>query len=242
MSQPKITAVFAATLLALSASQAAFAQSSVQNPALEQSRPAQNTTSRRIVRKEVQPVAYWVEAASLNLRDNPVAGKVIGNLDYGQKVLAYDQYENWIRVSKSDAKEQWVNSDFLSNSRISWASYSRPKASLQSDFVPVRIKDPEDRKKRMFGVRLKKSETDNALITTQQYTAQGIFYQNRFVSCKKEKVIGVRLIGEGSNFLRAQNDVRNLGKDIYDVEQIDDKANNSAESAIASFACKTKAF
>jgi len=94
----------------------------------------------------------------------------------------------------------------------------------------------------MFGVRLKKSETDNALITTQQYTAQGIFYQNRFVSCKKEKVIGVRLIGEGSNFLRAQNDVRNLGKDIYDVEQIDDKANNSAESAIASFACKTKAF
>ena len=234
MSMTKFSAVMAATFLAMGSSNIASAQSStVFN---------QSQSTRNIVKEEVQPTAYWVESTTLNLRDNPVAGKVVGNLSYGQKVLAYQQYENWIRVSKLDAKEKWVNSDFLSNTSLTWASYGRATPTLKSDFTPVRIKDPENRKNRTFGVRLKKSETGNALITTQQYSERGIYFQNRFVSCKKDKVVGVQLIGEGSNFLRAQNDVRNLGKDIYDVEQIETKANNSAEAAIASFACKSETF
>jgi len=235
MPKSNLKIILAAALISLGSTQISTAQTA------SEATIADETRSER-VKRDVQPIAYWVEASSLNLRDNPVAGKVVGNLSYGQKILAYEQYENWIRVSKLDEKQKWVNSDFLSNSSLSWASYVRPSTTLASDFNPVRIKDKEDRKKRMFGVRLKKSETGNALITTQLHSDKGVFFQNRFVSCKKEKVIGVRLIGEGSNFLRAQNDVRNLGKDIYDVEQIDDKANNSAESAIASFACKTKAF
>jgi len=227
MSKPNFKIIMATAALILSSSQITFAQSASDAPA---------------VRKEVQPVAYWVESTALNLRDNPVAGKVVGSLSYGQKVLAYSQYENWIRVSNLDEKQQWVNSDFLSNTSLSWASYVRPSTTLNVDFIPVRIKDKEDRKKRMYGVRLKKSETGNALITTQLHTKTGVFFQNRFVSCKGKKAVGVRLIGEGSTFLRAQNDARNLGLDLYGTEQIDDDANNSAESAISSFACKTEAF
>lgn len=235
----KIT--IAAVLLTLGTAQNSTAQSTNGPQLLGESTPVQNVIKKRI-KRDVQPISYWVESSTLNLRDNPVAGKVVGNLSYGQKVLAYDQYENWLRISKLDDKQQWVNSDFLSNSALSWASYVRPTSSVAADFVPVRIKYPEDRKKRMFGVRLKKSETENALITTQLQSEQGVFFQNRFVSCKDQKVVGVRLIGEGSTFLRAQNDARNLGMDIYASDKIDHKANNAAEAAIASFACKTEAF
>lgn len=235
MPKSNLKIILAAALISLGSTQISTAQTA------SEATIADETRSER-VKRDVQPIAYWVEASSLNLRDNPVAGKVVGNLSYGQKILAYEQYENWIRVSKLDEKQKWVNSDFLSNSSLSWASYVRPSATLASDFNPVRIKDKEDRKKRMFGVRLKKSETGNALITTQLHSDKGVFFQNRFVSCKDKKAVGVRLIGEGSTFLRAQNDARNLGLDLYGTEQIDDDANNSAESAISSFACKTEAF
>ena len=91
-------------------------------------------------------------------------------------------------------------------------------------------------------MRLKTSETENALITTSHNTSQGIFYQNRFVSCNNQSPIGIKLIGEGKSFLAAQNDVRNLFLDIYSADQIDKKASNSAEEAISKFACKAKAF
>ncbi len=241
MSKSSLKIAIAAALITVGTAQISVAQSTSNSPVLDTTSPTRNVI-RQPIKRDVQPVEYWVESSALNLRDNPVAGKVVGNLSYGQKILAYDQYENWIRVSKLDEKQQWVNSDFLSNSSLSWASYVRPSSTLNADVIPVRIKDPEDRKMRMFGVRLKKSETGNALITTQLHTKTGIFYQNRFVSCDDKKAIGVRLIGEGSTFLRAQNDARNLGLDIYGQEQIEDEAHNSAASAISSFACKAEAF
>jgi len=226
--------ILTSALITIGSTQLSAAQIAPEAPVLDENRP-------RITR-DVQPTPYWVESSALNLRDNPVAGKVLGSLSYGQKILAYDQYENWVRISESGAKQQWVNSDFLSNSSLSWASYVRPSVTLNIDVIPIRIKDREDRKNRMYGVRLKKSESGNALITTQLHTKTGISFQNRFVSCDEKKVIGVRLIGEGSTFLRAQNNVRNPDLDIYAPEQIEDDANNSAESAIAHFACKTEAF
>jgi len=241
MSKPKFTHVLASAIIALSLAPHANAQSNSDLPVLSET-AANQALQNKNLKRDVQPIAYWVDATTLRLRDNPVAGKIVGQLDYGQKVLAYSQYENWVRVSKSDAKQQWVNSDFLSNSRLSWASYNRNTPSRSSDVIAVRIKDPKNRKTRIFGVRLKTADTGNALITTRQDTAQGIFYQNRFVSCSDQQVAGVRLIGEGSTFLGAQNDVRNLGLDIYDADQIEDKANDSAENAISAFACKAQAF
>ena len=230
-----------ATLLMTIGSLPASAQNNDDLPVLNETVSEQATRSSRLTR-QVQPVPYWVDAASLRLRDNPVSGKIIGNLDYGQKILAYSQYENWVRVSKPEAKDQWVNSDFLSNSRLSWANYNRNTPSRTSDVIAVRIKDPDNRKTRIFGVRLKTADTGNVLITTRENTAQGTFYQNRFISCENQQAKGVRIIGEGDNFLSAQNDIRNLRLDIYEPEQINDAATSSAESAISAFACKAQAF
>jgi len=241
MSNPKFTLILATLFSASSAFYNANAQISSDLPILAEKAIDQVVSQKRI-KREIQPIPYWVDATALRLRDNPVAGKIVGSLDYGQKVMAYSQYENWVRVTKDSAKEQWVNSDFLSNSRLSWASYNRNTPTRSSDIIAVRIKDPENRKTRVFGVRLKTSETGNALITTRQNTEQGTFFQNRFISCEDQRPIGVRLVGEGNNFLAAQNDVRNLSIDIYSPDQINDKANDSLESAISTFACKAQAF
>ncbi len=202
---------------------------------------AQNAQSTTLKRK-VQPISYWVNASSLKFRDNPVAGTVKGRLEYGQKVMAYSQYENWVRISKPGQDEQWVNSDFLSNSRLSWASYNRTASRRSSDVVSVRIIDPSDRKNRMSAVRVKTSELGNTLITTRHESGQGVYFQNRFVSCENNQPIGVRLVGEGTSFLGAQDDVRNIALDIYSSEKIDDTARNEVESAISEFACKVRDF
>ena len=194
------------------------------------------------IKRDVQPIAYWVDSSSLRLRDNPVSGTVVGSLEYGQKVLAYSQYENWVRVSKPGQDEHWINSDFLSNSRLSWASFNRRTSSRSSDVVSVRIKDPDDRKNRIFGVRVKSSETGNVLITTRHDKGQGVYFQNRFVSCNDKQAVGVRLVGEGSNFLSAQDDIRNHGVDIYSTKKIKDAASNPVESSISEFACKVQDF
>ena len=202
---------------------------------------AETTQSTRRIVREVEPVPYWIDAESLRLRDNPVAGRIVGYLGYGQRVLAYSQYENWVQISKPGEKQEWVNSDFLSNSRLSWASYKRGGSTRLSDVIAVRIKDPENRKNRTFGVRLKTAETGNALITTRQDTGQGRFYQNRFVSCENQRPVGARLVGEGYSFLDAQNDVRGSQLDIYG-DAITDDIEGSLENAISAFACKAQSF
>jgi len=228
-------------LLTLGSAHSAAAQTAdIEKPAIYIAAVQDQVESR--IRREVQPITYWVDSASLNLRDNPVSGKVLGTLEFGQKVLAYSQYENWVRISTADENPTWINSDFLSNSRITWASYNRVTPTRANDVISVRIKDSEDRKKRIFAVRLKSADTGNVLVTTREDTAGGIIYQNRFVSCNGQRPLGIRLVGEGRNFLGAQNDVRNLKADIYEAETINDKAANSTEIAISNFACKSPSF
>ena len=147
-----------------------------------------------------------------------------------------------MQVSKPGQDEQWVNSDFLSNSRLSWASYNKTSPSRSSDVVSVRIKDPSNRKNRIFGVRVKTSEVGNALITTRHDSGQGVYFQNRFVSCHNQQPLGVRLVGEGTSFLGAQNDIRNTAVDIHKTDKIDDAPQNDAEGAISEFACKVRDF
>ena len=71
----------------------------------------------RIIRN-VEPVPYWVDADQLRIRDNPVAGDVIGMLELGQKIKAYEQFENWIRISKTSTNAKWINTDYLTNTAI----------------------------------------------------------------------------------------------------------------------------
>lgn len=237
----KLMSLVTILLISTGNSMIAQAQSSDAAQTVTASNSTQTDTPLR--RKRVtQPVEYWVDASSLNLRDNPVAGNIVGSIEYGQKIFAYSQYENWVQISKSEEKGKWVNSDFLSNSPLSWASYSRNRPTRVSDITSIRIKDPENKKKRIFGVRLKTADTGNALITTKEETSQGLFFQNRFVSCDGQNVIGVRLVGEGSNYLRAQNDFRNQSYNIYDSDVVKDDATSSAARAISKFACKSQPF
>ena len=65
----------------------------------------------RIIRN-VEPVPYWVDADQLRIRDNPVAGDVIGMLELGQKIKAYEpsfirnciSYDSGIHASHSKRK------------------------------------------------------------------------------------------------------------------------------------------
>ena len=190
----------------------------------------------------VEPVSYWVGAETLHVRDNPVAGRIVETMEYGQKILSYSQYENWVQISEPGAKQRWVNSDFLSNSSINRVSYTRNVATRTSDVVSVRIKDPENRKSRVFGVRLKTAATGNALITTSHDTQQGAFFQNHFVSCNNQRPVGIRLVGEGYSFLDAQDDVRGAEFDIFDTQKVEGNIDNSLDKAISSFACKAQEF
>lgn len=237
----RFSSVIAALFIATSCAQTTLAQT-IDSQSSAVITPDNQILRNKRIRRVVQPIAYWVDTNSLKLRDNPVSGKVLGKLEYGQKILAYSQYENWVRVSKTGANPKWVNSDFLSNSRLSWARYDRMNSTPINDIVSARIKDPENKKKRIFGVRLKTADTGNALLTTREETAEGIFYQNHFVSCEGQRPVGIRLVGEGRNFLSAQGDIRNLAVDIYDTETINDKVTSSAEMAVSTFACQTESF
>ena len=235
------TSLLTILLISTGSPMIAQAQNSAAIPAVTESNSTQ--TVRPLRRKRVvQPVEYWVESSSLNLRDNPVAGNIVGTIEYGQKVFAYSQYENWVQISKSAEKGRWVNSDFLSNSPLSWVSYTRNRPTLASDITSVRIKDPENKKKRIFGVRLKTADTGNVLITTKEETSQGSYFQNRFVSCDGKAVVGMRLVGEGSSFLSAQNDFRNQSYNIYESDTVKDDAATSEDRVISKFACKSRPF
>lgn len=227
-------------MIVLSCPQKALAQDASKNDVAKTGATSvfKNSSLQRIA----QPIPYWVDTKSLRLRDNPVAGKVVGNLNYGQKIMVYARYENWVRISKAKSKAQWVNSNFLSDSLLTWASYNRNTSTRPSDVIAVRIMDPDNSENRIFGVRLKTSITGNALITTRQDTTPIILYQNHFVSCKNQRVLGVRLVGVGSNFLNAQNEIQNFGLNIYEDEKIRNKALNSADRAISAFACKSQSF
>ena len=63
--------------------------------------------------------------------------------------------------SKAESKVQWVNSNFLSDSPLTWASYNRNTSTRSSDVIAVRIMDPDNSENRIFGVRLKTSKTGN---------------------------------------------------------------------------------
>jgi len=248
---PKVIhAIIVAAIIVVSCPKSSFAQEAPEISGKVRVMPKSIMTEAAVVPKlqnskierNIKPIAYWVDTKSLRVRDNPVAGNVIGTLDYGQKIMAYSRYENWVRISKNRHEAQWINSDFLSDSRLSWASYTRNTSTRSSDVIAVRIVDPTDIENRIYGVRLRTSATGNTLITTRKNTFGGVLYQNRFVSCKNQKVVGVRLIGIGSNFLNAQNVIQNAGLNISQPEHIEDKAKNNSDKAISTFACKAQSF
>jgi len=148
MSKSSLKIAIAAALITVGTAQISVAQSTSNSPVLDTTSPTRNVI-RQPIKRDVQPVEYWVESSALNLRDNPVAGKVVGNLSYGQKILAYDQYENWIRVSKLDEKQQWgeCSAFALKNPKPETRSSRRSSIQKRVFFIktalsPATIKKP----------------------------------------------------------------------------------------------------
>jgi len=94
-------------------------------PSLAQTPPQADTLQRpkrKIIRK-VEPIPYWVDADQLSIRDNPVAGNVVGMLELGNKVKAYETFENWVRISQDTRKPRWLNTKYLTNTPVTWTNY-----------------------------------------------------------------------------------------------------------------------
>lgn len=63
---------------------------------------------------EFFPIAKkFVNNDSLNIRNKPVNGEIVGRLTRGNEVLIYDVIADWLRISKEKEPPQWVASKYL---------------------------------------------------------------------------------------------------------------------------------
>lgn len=226
----------------------AMAQSTA--PADTASSTSERPKTRRIIKK-IEPISYWVDADQLRVRDNPVAGDVIGMLKLGEKVKAYDVFENWIRVSKAGSTEQWINSDFLTNNQVTWARFNNDtrrrnigfsRNTAANDVTLKRIKIKGDKDARVYAASLKRTANDNRVIVTRQNFRSGPYFEKRLVACDAAKTAThFQLLGEGYNYIMMEKDIRAQTIDINSADPRVDVTEDGVSPksvAIANFSCK----
>jgi len=231
-------------------------------PAWSQSQPLgqpieiiDNTATPKIkrrIKRVVEPVPYWVDTEQLRIRDNPVAGDVVGILRLGEKIKAYDTFENWIRVSKAGAKEQWVNANFLTHDQVTWARFDNNRTrrrnlgfsrnTAANDISLKRIKIPNNKNMKVYAASIKKTANDNRIIVTRQNFQSGAYFEKRLVSCNGEnEATHFQLLGEGYNYIMMKKDIRTQNIDLNSIQpRVDLSEGNISEksAAIANFSCK----
>ena len=204
------------------------------------------------IKRVVEAVPYWVDVEQLRIRDNPVAGDVVGLLRLGQKIKAYDTFENWIRVSKADAEEQWVNADFLTHDQVTWARFDNSgtrrrnlgftRNTAANDISLKRIKIPSDKSAKVYAANIKKMANDNRIIVTRQNFRTGPYFEKRLVSCNAQnEATHFQLLGEGYTYIMMEKDIRSYNVDLNAIQpRVDLSADNisAKSSAIADFSCK----
>lgn len=202
---------------------------------------------RKIIRK-VEPVPYWVDADQLRIRDNPVAGDVIGMLELGQKIKAYEQFENWVRITKNTTNAKWINTDYLTNTPITWARYgnnsvrrTQRRAGLGEDVNLTRIKVKGSKSSRIYAASVKESANGNRVIVTRQNFRSGPYFEKRLVACSAAEATHVQMIGEGYTYMMMENDVRGLTVDINTATPklaiTAEEVLSPATIAVANFSC-----
>jgi len=213
---------------------------------------AKPTTKRRINRI-VEAVPYWVDVEQLRIRDNPVAGDVVGMLRLGEKIKAYDTFENWIRVSKPDAQQQWVNAKFLTHDQVTWARFDNnntrrrnlgfTRNTAANDISLKRIKVPSDKNAKVYAANIKTIANNNRIIVTRQNFRSGPYFEKRLVSCNSENnATHFQLLGEGYNYIMMEKDIRSQNIDLNSIQPRVDLTGdniNDKSTAIANFSCKT---
>jgi len=212
---------------------------------------AKPRTKHRI-KRVVEAVPYWVDVEQLRIRDNPVAGDVVGMLRLGEKIKAYDTFENWIRVSKPDAKQQWVNAKFLTHDQVTWARFDNNRTRRRNlgfsrntsanDISLKRIKIPNDKTAKVYAASIKKIENNNRIIVTRQNFRSGPYFEKRLVSCNSgNDATHFQLLGEGYNYIMMEKDIRSQNIDLNSIQPRVDLAGdniNEKSTAIANFSCK----
>jgi len=204
----------------------------------------------RIIRN-VEPVPYWVDADQLRIRNTPVVGDVIGMLELGQKIKAYEQVENWVRISKSPSNQKWINTDYLTNTAITWARYGHNTArrnerrtGLSDDISLKRIKVDGDRSARVYATSVKQSENGNRIIVTRQNFRSGPYFEKRLVACSDKSATHVQMLGEGYTYIMMENDIRGNSIDInsatpsLSILESDDLT--ATTLAVANYSCSIK--
>ena len=211
------------------------------------------TKTKPRIKRVVEAVPYWVDVEQLRIRDNPVAGDVVGMLRLGQKIKAYDTFENWIRVSKADAEEQWVNADFLTHDQVTWARFDNSgtrrrnlgftRNTAANDISLKRIKIPSDKSAKVYAASLKKVASNNRVIVTRQNFRSGPYFEKRLVSCNSDNdATHFQLLGEGYNYIMMEKDIRSYNIDLNSLQpRVDLTGENVSKksAAIANFSCKT---
>lgn len=245
-----IPAALSISLLALS--ETALAQSAPIGQPVEIIDEAAKPKITRRINRVVEPVPYWVDVEQLRIRDNPVAGDVVGMLRLGEKIKAYETFENWVRVSKPDAKAQWVNAKFLTHDQVTWARFDNntrrrnigfSRNTAANDISLKRIKIPGDKSARVYAASIKKLANNNRVIVTRQNFRSGPYFEKRLVACGQEnKATHFQLLGEGYNYVMMEKDIRSQNIDMNRVQPRVDLSSedvNEKSAAIAAFSCES---
>jgi len=249
-----LSAALSLTLLSLALP--AEAQSQPIGQAIEIIDDEAKAKTKTRIKRVVEPVPYWVDVEQLRIRDNPVAGDVVGMLSLGQKIKAYDTFENWIRVSKPHAKEQWVNAKFLTHDQVTWARFDNnntrrrnlgfSRNTAANDISLKRIKVPSDKNTKIFAASLKNIANNNRVIVTRQNFRSGPYFEKRLVSCNDQNdATHFQLLGEGYNYIMMEKDIRSQNVDLNSIQprvSLSEEDISTKSAAIAQFSCKSSAF
>ncbi|MGB0907994.1 MAG: hypothetical protein ACPGVT_10915 [Maricaulaceae bacterium] len=183
---------------------------------------AQDAQSREVIRT-FEPAPYWVEVDQLRVRDNPVAGDVVGMVKLGDKIQAYDKFENWVLISKPDEKEKWLNVDFLTEDHVNWARYDNNatrrhrgfnRSNIAADVSLDRIRVPEEKSARIYAASVKETNNGNRVVVTRQNFRAGPHFEKRLIACDDEVATRMQLLGEGYNYMMMERDMRGQSVDL----------------------------
>ncbi len=200
---------------------------------------------KRVVRV-VEAIPMWVDAEKLRVRDNPYAGDVVGMLRLGQKVKVMETADNWIRISSNGKPTRWVNSDFLSKSRVTWSTYEFGSLNRTAQTTPydvdlkrIKIKDLKDMK--VYAAHIKAGPNDGRIVITRHDFRFGPYYEKRIVHCGEDGASHVRMLGEGYNYGMMEGDPR--GSEISEPVDTDNAIGDNTTAlnrGIAEFTCEAK--
>lgn len=81
---------------------------------------AKKSSSKKTVKtKSVSTKSGWIKGNNVNLRKSPsMSGKVIGSLDYANKVTVYSNGSKWAKVKTASGKIGYVSKDYVSSKQL----------------------------------------------------------------------------------------------------------------------------